>query len=131
MYRNIGKKIKSLAVVMFVLLAIVSIGLGIFLLCSSFYMMPVGIVVLVAGPVLAWISSFILYGFGELIDKVSDIARGTSTCSPKEQKTNASNSYNNVVAEQMSRTERLRQLQKLRSEGLITEEEYNAKVTEL
>ena len=49
--------------------------LGIFLAIS---MAPigilVGIVVFLIGSLIAWISSWLIYGYGELIDKMSDIA---------------------------------------------------------
>ena len=36
-----------------------------------------GVALLCLGPVIAWVSSLFIYGFGELIDKVTDIEFNT------------------------------------------------------
>ena len=73
MYRNIGEKIKGGAIAFFIILAIGSFIPGLALTISR--MEAVGIPLMLGGPVLAWISSWALYGFGELISKTSEIAR--------------------------------------------------------
>ncbi len=81
-YKNIGKKIKILAVICFIILLILGLFASIYLLW--FFLKSnnrIGIVVLawsfVAYPTLAWISTFILYGYGELIDKATQIEENT------------------------------------------------------
>jgi cytochrome c-type biogenesis protein CcmH/NrfG len=61
----------------------------------------------------------VLYGFGELVDKACDIELNTRGA----EKRNAAplNSY----------SERISKLDTLRSQGLITEEEYQAKRREI
>ena len=76
MYANIGRKIKGLAIGTFIVEALGAIIAGIIILAND--ELEVGLPILLAGPVVAWVSSWLLYGFGELIDKTCDIARNTS-----------------------------------------------------
>lgn len=71
MFNNIGKKIKSLAIFVFVLGVIGSIVGAIVDLAVM--MTGIGIVLLPVGIVLSWISVFFIYGFGELIERVTSI----------------------------------------------------------
>ena len=75
MYDNIGGKIKGLAKATFIVEAIASVITGIVLWieteewwCS---------LILFCGPIVAWVSSWLLYGFGEIIDKLCDIEHNT------------------------------------------------------
>ncbi|HRX14067.1 MAG TPA: hypothetical protein P5087_03525 [Eubacteriales bacterium] len=78
MFENIGGKIKTLAIiicwvgiVVSVIAAIVIISLSIVNHITRDIYLGVGI--LIAGPLVSWIGSFFVYGFGELIEKVSNI----------------------------------------------------------
>ena len=71
MFENISGKIKVLAKVFCALGIVVSVVSGLLLLSYDLFM---GLITLVLGSVGAWTSSFCLYGFGELIEKVTDIA---------------------------------------------------------
>lgn len=77
MFNNIGKKIKTLSVVICVLMILISLGGAGFLIFLGFdedeIFFLFGIAALIVGPLLAWITSFFAYGFGELIDKTSSI----------------------------------------------------------
>ena len=86
MYSNIGKKLKGLAKALFIIdtiaviiigIALVGIGLLYYRILQYRFFIFGGIAAIVIGPVLSWISSWFLYGFGELIDKTSTIARNT------------------------------------------------------
>ena len=77
MYDNIGEKIKGLAKAAFIVEAIVAAIVGIALLASDEDLIFTGLLVLLVGPIIAWVSSWLLYGFGELIDKVCEIAKNT------------------------------------------------------
>ena len=78
MYDNIGAKIKSLAIAVFIIEAVASVAWGIYLLDSDKNDLSIrGLVFMIAGPFIAWISSWVLYGFGELIEKVSGIELNT------------------------------------------------------
>lgn len=115
MYDNIGGKIKKLATVIFAVLAVITIIVGgvIGMNGADF----LGMAVMVAGPILAWISSFVLYGFGELVDKTSEIARNIGD--------NAGKSETQTKID----SERKNELENLRAQGLITEEEYKEAVS--
>ena len=89
MYDNIGGQIKGLAKAVFIVEAIAAVITGIALMASDEDMIPIGLLVMVVGPLVAWVSSWLLYGFGELIDKVCEIATNTKTSR------NASTSSNN------------------------------------
>lgn len=81
MYKNIGKKIKGLAIFSFIVGALASIVLGISLIVlsdDSFVvdeeiLIVAGIAVIVLGVLISWIASFVLYGYGELIQKTASI----------------------------------------------------------
>lgn len=75
MYNNIGGKIKGLAKIIFIIEAIAAIITAIFLIATNEYLVGVGLIVLFAGPLVAWISSWLLFGFGQLIEN-SDIIAG-------------------------------------------------------
>lgn len=80
MYKNIGLKIKSLAMGIAIFMAILDFLYGIFLIAESqgdIVWVLVGVLVMLVGPVITWISSWMLYGFGELIDKAAAIERNT------------------------------------------------------
>ncbi len=74
MYDNIGGKIKGLVKTIFVLESIGFIILGLSMLDASVLL---GLIVLIIGPLIAWVSSFVLYGFGELVEKISQIEVNT------------------------------------------------------
>ena len=69
MYDNIGSKIKSLANGVFIFEAIAAVIGGIVLLVDEF--IGLGLLTMFGGPVVAWVSSWLLYGFGELICETS------------------------------------------------------------
>jgi len=85
MYENIGGKIKGLAKVLFILEAIVAFITGIYLIAEAnndsdtFFC----VLLMFGGPIMAWISSWCLYGFGELVDKACSIE---SKLCPEETK---------------------------------------------
>jgi len=76
MFTNIGKKIKTLAKVITWVFIVFSVILGI---CMFSFNVPVGILFMVFGSVVAWVGSFILYGFGELIDTAQQQQRDLDT----------------------------------------------------
>ena len=64
------------------------------------------------GPVIAWVASWVLYGFGELIAKATDIANNTRGEAKKSQ------------TQIKHDTSRIEVIENLRAQGLITEAEY-------
>ena len=84
MFNNIGGKIKSLAKFMCWLGISASVIIGIVLIIGAtnrngYYsytdtnMVITGILVMIMGSILSWIGSFVLYGFGELVDNSSKL----------------------------------------------------------
>ena len=84
MLDNIGKTLKSLGKLLWVI-GIVSAGIGVltmFILVANEYTKVLWWIGLVAGAgclVSCWLTSFFVYGFGELIDKQTEIAENTAT----------------------------------------------------
>ena len=113
MFNNIGKKIKILAKILLIVeLAIVEIiGLD-WLTFDDEQFVAIGLLMMFVAPVVLWISSWFMYGFGELIDKTCDIARNTRQGEIKSE------------AQVKVDNERISKLENLRAQGLITEEEF-------
>ena len=68
LYENIGGKIKSYAKWVFIIEAICAVITGIAMIGTG-DMILYGILTLVLGPVIAWVGSWILYAFGEIVEK--------------------------------------------------------------
>jgi len=90
MWDNIGEKIKLLAKVIAWVGIISSVIGGISLISQGFdinqssrsgrdggLFILLGIASLIGGSIISWISSFFMYGFGELIEKTSAIEKNT------------------------------------------------------
>ena len=84
MFNNIGGKIKGLAKVLCWVGIIVSVLVGILLIASpsggSGYSgftdsatIVLGILTIIVGSISSWVGSFVLYGFGELVENSSAI----------------------------------------------------------
>ena len=85
MFDNIGGKIKTLAKVVCWLgiIASVIVAIVMFVASKENYRtegtyVGLGIAFLIGGPLISWISSFMCYGFGELIENSAIIARNTT-----------------------------------------------------
>lgn len=129
MYDEIGKKIKMLAKVTLVISAVALILVVVYTLTTGFTTAGnFGFSLLAAvGAFLAWVSGFTLYGFGELVDRISNIDKKLN-----ENKTKVvSNSENVVENVQSEKDEKIKYLKKLFDMGLITEEEYNIKISNI
>ena len=72
LFKNIGEKLKGWAMCLFVLEVISAIIGGIGLIAADDGNV-IGLVVLIGGPIAAWISSAVLYAFGELVEDVHAI----------------------------------------------------------
>lgn len=114
MFDNIGGKIKGLAKVLFWLEAIAAVIVGIVLVEDTD---GLSLLFAIAGVLVAWISAWFLYGFGEIIDKLCDIERNTRDGERKSE------------AQSKIDSERISKIEKLRSQGLITEEEYQQAIS--
>ena len=90
-YDNIGGKIKSCAVWIFTVEAILAIIGGFMILLSDEDMILAGILVIVLGPIAAWISSWFLYGFGQLVENSDIVAAEYNRKNEKYEKVAAKN----------------------------------------
>lgn len=77
LYGKIAKKIKGLAIFAFVVEAIAAIISGLLLIISDEDMIIIGLPIIIFGPFVAWISTWLLFGLGEVVDKLTDIERNT------------------------------------------------------
>ena len=75
MFENIGKKIKSLVLIITRIEFALFIIIGICLIFSSNVLL--GLLVGGLGCLFAWLSSLFIYAFGEIVDKLQDIERNT------------------------------------------------------
>lgn len=82
LYSNIGNKIKTCAKIFALLSAAICISLGIICIFES--RISIGLLILILGPILSWVSSFILYGFGQLIENSDKLVELTQ----KQEKEN-------------------------------------------
>lgn len=95
MYKNIGKKIKILAKVLAIVLSVITVTMGVYMIIkyndpivadavgyiyNASYkatVIIVAVIVVILAVALNWVSSWILYGFGELIDNTTAIKKQT------------------------------------------------------
>ena len=71
MFDNIGSKIKTVAATIAWLGIIGSVIIGIVMIAES---LLVGLLVIIVGSLSSWVSSFTLYGFGQLIENTDIIS---------------------------------------------------------
>ncbi len=90
MYNNIGKKIKALAKVCCWIGIIAAVISGIVVMVAGYdeIFILIGLLVMVAGGVLSWVSSFVLYGFGQLVDNSDLLVVGNKTVNTPNVKSN-------------------------------------------
>lgn len=99
MFDDIGKKIKTLAKVVCVLGIIFSIIFGGRIMIRGFSspgddLFFEGVLIIVIGCISSWLSVFVLYGLGELIDKTSSIEKMMADEKAKKEKEEAERKLN-------------------------------------
>ena len=128
MYDKIGGKIKVLTKAIAIIGIVASVIYGIVLL--SLGQTVTGIIYLLLMPFLIWISSFVLYGFGELVEKVCNIEKkirkGSSETDTEDEEKDSDEDYeeDDDSDEYNTYNERIAKIEELRDQGLISEEEY-------
>ncbi len=114
-YTNIGEKIKGLAMWTFVIESLGALIGGFIYLFLAYYKW-MGLLIILFGPIVAFVSSWILYAFGHLVQTTEDNyklnAKQNGVASKKSE------------AQTKSDNERLKKIEALRAAGMITEEEY-------
>lgn len=98
MFDNIGRKIRMLAKVLMWIGIIAFAIYGIVMFTEEKVL--AGFLIIVIGALYSWVSSFVLYGFGQLVEN------------------------SDIEAEKNNNNAKSATLEKWRKEGLITEEEY-------
>lgn len=83
MYNNIGDKIKGGAIVIALIEAVIAFVSGIMIVAEL--SAAIGIIVMIVGIFIAYISSWLLYGFGELIQKTCNISNAVCGTKVKGQ----------------------------------------------
>ncbi len=81
MFNNIGGKIKTSALILSWIGIIASIIIGFFLMATDEDLILYGFIVAVLGTLVSWVSSFTLYGFGQLIentDKLVELSKNNT-----------------------------------------------------
>lgn len=111
MYDNIGKKIKVLTKIATIISIVAVIIVGLVLVEDN---PALGLVLIFPCPVLCWASSFFMYGFGELVDKVT----AGETKPDKDT---------NTIKVLLNRKNKA--LSQLYDEDLISEEEYRDNIS--
>ena len=74
MYKNVGKKIEGMAIAIFILGVLAAVAAGIVLIVKE-AMVLIGVLVMVVGALVALGSSWLLYGFGQLVCKTARIEK--------------------------------------------------------
>ena len=115
-YSNIGNKIKALAKWTFIVESIGAIISGIVTLGVMGSEIWIGLLIIVLGPIIALVSSWILYAFGHLVQTTEDNYKLNA-------RTNTS-ALQKSAAQAMADNERIKKIEALRVAGMITEEEY-------
>lgn len=77
MFDNIGSKIKMFAKVICCVGIIMSCLVGLIIMTNGADVAGVGLVIMIVGSLTSWVGSFFAYGFGELIDKTTEVADNT------------------------------------------------------
>ena len=83
MFNNIGRKIKTFAKVMCWIGIIASVVAGLAMIAGSFSSyapaagIVTGILTAVLGSLFSWVGSFVMVGFGELVENTAEIAANT------------------------------------------------------
>ena len=89
MFDNIGGKIKTLASVITWLGIVGSVIIGIILMATAEELIFAGIIIAIVGSISSWIGSFLLYGFGELVENSAIIAQKINVNLTKSKVSNA------------------------------------------
>ena len=92
MFDNIGRKIKSWAKTVCYLGIAISAIFGLLLMDEVGF---AGILVIAIGSLFSWVGSFCLYGFGELIEKTTEIAENTRCSNTANEP--ASKNYDDIT----------------------------------
>ena len=134
LYKNIGEKIKGWAKWVFIVGAISSIigAIGMLFSAEDGWMLIVGVLTLVVGPLVAWVSSWLLYAFGQITDdlhamRAKDCPNNKATNNNKintdEQPLECESTHIDPIYQH-----KIARITELRNKGLISEEMYQSAI---
>lgn len=123
MFKNIGSKIQGLAVLETGLGIMASILIGGIIMSQDESTIFLGFVIIILGSILSWISSFLLYGFGKLIENSDYLVQNTDIM-VKDLKVNSKVNINDGTPADSNVTSQFETLNKWLAEGVINQEEY-------
>lgn len=93
MYNNIGRKIKMLATIVFIIGCVGSAIAGISLISAYESILSFGGLIIILGPLASWISTCLLYGFGQLIENSDIIANKCTDLKSNPEKHDKDNEF--------------------------------------
>lgn len=126
LYENIGEKIKTLAKWIFIVEAISAIIAGVVLLFADEDLIIYGLFIMICGPIIAWVSSWILYALGELVADTHAI-RQRMYLSPEEKEMQDTERKVSRENEIMAQQQALEKIQREKEEQKKREAEEKAK----
>lgn len=97
MFDNIGERIKGLAIVLNIIGTIAAIIIGLLLLTNQKPLFVSGFLVIVLGCILVWMSAYLLYGFGQLIQNTDFLVRNINNEKRKTTQKELSNTSQNIL----------------------------------
>ncbi|MBQ9162280.1 MAG: hypothetical protein IJX74_03285 [Clostridia bacterium] len=124
LYRNIAPKIRKLAIILFAIGTILSIITGALFLIDALFLDGdifggelwwIGLLTIVFGPLISLIGTWLLYGYGVLIDAACDNARISARAYVLD-----------LQKSKRSESEYKREIWRLYDDCLITQAEYNS-----
>lgn len=122
MYNNIGSKHKIFARVFAWIGIIGSVITGLIFIAQGMNnhrgetLVGIGVGVLIGGSFLSWVASWFMFGFGELIEKATEIAINT-----------AKGTSSRPLTSKMENDEKMKTLISWKESNLISEEEFEIK----
>lgn len=137
MFNNIGRKIKILAEIITIIGIILSciLGISLFGLLGETELWFLGIITIAVGILFSWLTTLLLYGFGQLVENTSMLVKLQSKTidSRKETEnigeciiTDSASSVFSAPSNHITPTIKDKNvIERWKRDGLISEEEYN------
>ncbi len=133
MFDNIGHKIKVFSIIIFAIEVSLAFLSGLFLLPR--YKYTAFIIIIIVVPLSAYINSMFIYGFGELIEKVSSIENSINSIRQNENSAKSGKIIHSGEIKTETKPspidDKIKKIESLYSQGSITEEEYNNTLAKL
>lgn len=73
MYENVGSKIKTAALVISIIFMVITVVISLVILIIT--NQPIWLLLMFLGPLVIWLQSLVMFGFGEIVESVCEIER--------------------------------------------------------